>query len=210
MFNLLNIPLPDFEQLGFDKVQKPELFTDIDYGGAQFDLTLIVEDFPDDRRVILNYNSDLFRRETISRMLGHYLNLLEAVTDHPEERIDKLPLLSQRERDLLLGEWNSTQASYPLEMSISACFEAQVAITPHSIAVVDGNQQITYEQLNNRSNQLAHYLRDHGVGNKTLVGVCLPRSIRYGCRAPWDPESWCGIPTPGSQLSPEAFVFHDG
>ncbi len=173
MFNLLNIPTPSFEQLGFKRSEIPDLYLQIDQGGAQFDLTLTIVDTPDQRRVLLNYNTDLFEGDTITRMLSHYMNLLDEIVQTPERKIFELPFLTTAESSLLLDTWNDTQASYPTDTSISSYFEAQVEKTPQTLAVIDNGTKLTFEQLNQRANQLAHYLRELGLGNETLVGVCL-------------------------------------
>jgi amino acid adenylation domain-containing protein len=176
MFNLLNIPAPTFEELGYKQSELPDIYLEIDQGGAQFDMTLTIVDTPDQRQVILNYNSDLFEKDTVNRMLGHYMNLLEVVVQTPELKIFKLPFLSSSERSLLLDKWNDTQVDYPLYLNTSRCFEAQVEKTPQALAVVDNDTRLTFEQLNQKANQLAHYLRELGVGNEMMVGVCLNRS----------------------------------
>jgi amino acid adenylation domain-containing protein len=179
MFNIINIPAPSFEELGIKPSEKPDLSLEIDHGGAQFDLTLTIVDSPEyaGRRVTLNYNIDLFEGETIARMLSHYMNLLEAIVQTPELKIFQLPFLIPSERSLLIDKWNSTQTSYPFHKSIPSCFEAQVEKTPQAVAVIDDGAELTFEQLNQRANQLAYYLRELGVGKETLVGVCLNRSI---------------------------------
>ena len=110
-------------------------------------------------------------------MIGHFLTLLEAVATHPEHRIAELPLLTEVERHQILVEWNDAKADYPKDKCIHELFEAQVEQTPDAVAVVFEEQQLTYQELNARTNQLANYLRTLGVGPEVLVGICVERSI---------------------------------
>jgi amino acid adenylation domain-containing protein len=123
------------------------------------------------------YSTDLFESATINRMLGHFQTLLEGIVANPEQRIADLPILSAAEHHQLLVEWNNTRADYPKEQCIHQLFEAQVKQTPDAIALVFEDKQLTYRELNIRSNQLAHYLQKQGIGAEVLVGLCVERSI---------------------------------
>ncbi|RCJ25078.1 hypothetical protein A6770_28095 [Nostoc minutum NIES-26] len=144
---------------------------------SRFDLTLIMQNSPTGLIGLWEYNTDLFDASTIERMTSHFVNLLEGVTANPQERISQLPLLSEVEQQQLLVEWNDTFVDYPLHKCIHQLFEEQVELTPDALAVVFGNQQLTYSQLNCRANQLAHHLYSLGVGADVLVGLCVERSI---------------------------------
>ena len=108
-------------------------------------------------------------------MLGHLETLLQGIFAKPDERIANLPLLTEAEREQLL-EWNQTTTDYPSNTGVHALFESQVQRTPKNVAVVFDDDKLTYEQLNARANQLAHYLRKRGVGPGSLVGICIERS----------------------------------
>jgi amino acid adenylation domain-containing protein len=123
------------------------------------------------------YSTDLFDEATISRMLGHFQNLLESIVANPEQRIADLQILSEAERHQLLVEWNDTQVDYPKNQCIHQLFEAQVEKTPDAIALSFEDKQLTYRELNSRSNKLAHYLQKQGVGAEVLVGLCVERSV---------------------------------
>ncbi|MEH2149116.1 amino acid adenylation domain-containing protein [Nostoc sp.] len=123
------------------------------------------------------YSTDLFDDATIARMLGHFQTLLEGIVANPEERIAQLPLLRESELHDLLVEWNNTQLDYPQDKCIHHLFEAQVEETPDAIALVFGKKQISYKELNIRSNQLAHYLKKLGVKTEVSVGLCVERSF---------------------------------
>jgi amino acid adenylation domain-containing protein/non-ribosomal peptide synthase protein (TIGR01720 family) len=144
---------------------------------AKFDLSLSIEENAGEIVGSWEYNTDLFEPSTITRMTGHLQTLLSAIVENPSQRVGELPLLSAAERHQLLVEWNDTQSEYPLDKCIHQLFEQQVEKTPDAVAVVFEEQQLTYRQLNERSNQLAHYLHSLGVRPEILVGICLERSI---------------------------------
>ncbi|WP_390625552.1 MULTISPECIES: non-ribosomal peptide synthetase [Calothrix] len=166
---------------------------------SKFDLTLLIENTTQGLVGWWEYNTDLFDASTIERMTGHFVTLLEGIVANPETKISQLPLLTEVEQHQLLVEWNETQADYPIDKSVYQLFEEQVQRTPDAVAVVFDNQQLTYQQLNCRANQLAHYLRSLGVKADTLVGICVERSLEMvvgllgilkagGAYLPLDPE----------------------
>ncbi|MBW4677254.1 MAG: AMP-binding protein, partial [Desmonostoc geniculatum HA4340-LM1] len=148
-----------------------------DTGAAQFDLTLSIAETESGLVGGFEYNTDLFAQSTIQRMVGHLQTLLEAIVTNPQQRLSDLPMLTKPEQHQLLWEWNDTATDYPEDKCIHELFEAQVEKRPDAIAVVLGNQQLTYRELNNRANQLAHYLRSLGVKSEVLVGICVERSL---------------------------------
>ncbi|MEH2238477.1 amino acid adenylation domain-containing protein [Nostoc sp.] len=123
------------------------------------------------------YSTDLFNDATITRMLGHLQILLEGIVANPEERVAQLPLLSESELHNLLIEWNNTQLDYPQDKCIHQLFERIAEQNPDATALVFGNEQFSYKELNIRSNQLAHYLKKLGVKAEVLVGLCVERSF---------------------------------
>ncbi|MEW6737253.1 MAG: condensation domain-containing protein, partial [Acidobacteriota bacterium] len=125
----------------------------------------------------ITYDCGRFVEETIKRMVGHVENLLARIISNPQERVSSLSLLSEVERNQLLMEWNSTTVEYPYDKCVHQLFEEQVTRTPSAIAVVYEQEQLSYQELNCRANQLAHYLISLGVGPEVLVGICLERSI---------------------------------
>jgi amino acid adenylation domain-containing protein len=143
----------------------------------QFDLGLNCDTAADGLRIICNYNTDLFDAATIQRWLGHFRNLLEAIIADPTQSLDRLLFLGNDERRKLLVEWNDTRTDYPRHASIHRLFEEQAGRTPSAVAIVFGNAQLSYDELNRRANQLARRLQKLGVGRDVPVGVCLERSI---------------------------------
>ena len=131
-----------------------------------------------DGRLILRieYTVDLFNADTMERMVSHFRTLLDGIVANPERRISELPLLTEAEKHQVLVEWNETKRDYPKDKCVHQLFEEQVKRTPETVAVAFEDQQLTYRQLNSQANQLAHFLRNHGVGAESVVGVCLERS----------------------------------
>ena len=144
---------------------------------SQFDLRLIIETTDRELTTSFEYNTDLFEDATITRMLGHFHNLLEGIVGNPNQSLSDLPLLSEAEQHQQLVVWNDTQAEYPKDFCIHQLFEAQVERTPDATAVVFETQQLTYRQLNARANKLANYLQKLGVAPEVLVGICVERSL---------------------------------
>jgi amino acid adenylation domain-containing protein len=144
-------------------------------GIAKFDLTLeIVES--SGLYCTFEYDSDLFYSETIERMAGHFEQLVHSTIDDPNKQLSKLQLLTQRERRQLQS-WNNTTAKYPKDVCIHTVFEQQAARTPDAVALCYGGAELTYRQLNEQANSLAHRLMREGVKPGTLVGVLFGRSL---------------------------------
>ncbi|HEY5141479.1 MAG TPA: condensation domain-containing protein, partial [Methylococcales bacterium] len=122
---------------------------------AKFDLSLSLGEHSDGITGTIEYSTDLFNAETITRLAGHFQMLLEAIVERPETAIAELPLLTATERHQLLVEWNATQTSYPKDKCIHQLFEEQVLRTPDKVAVTFGNKSLTYKKLNERANKLA-------------------------------------------------------
>src|ERR1051325_1433407 len=166
---------------------------------AKFDLVLNVWETGRGLAAQLRYNSDLFDAATAERLLRHFDNLLRAVVAAPESRLSELTLLDADERAELLVRTNETRADYPRNECIHQLFEAQAARTPDNVAVTFEGVTLTYSELNERANRLAHYLRSHGVGAESRVGLLLERSAEVvaalmgvlkagGVYVPLDPE----------------------
>ncbi|MEK8020609.1 MAG: amino acid adenylation domain-containing protein [Candidatus Parabeggiatoa sp.] len=143
---------------------------------AKFDLTLSMTETAQGLRGSFEYNTDLFERATIERMVGHFQTLLVGIVENPQQPIHELPLLTKPEYQQLRA-WNNTAVAYPQDHCIHQLFEAQVEKSPDAIAVVFENQQLTYGELNTKANQLAHYLQTLGVKAEVLVGICVERSL---------------------------------
>jgi amino acid adenylation domain-containing protein len=141
---------------------------------STYDLTLVLSETENGLRGKVEYCTDIFEAHTIQRLCGHYETLLKAIASNPDQSIAELPMLTERERTQILYDWNATLSEYP-QVCVHELFEQQVSLHPDSIALVFEEQQLTYRELNERANQVAHYLRKRGVGPEVLVGVCLER-----------------------------------
>ena len=144
--------------------------------GERFKLRLVVGRRESEVELEFQYDASRLDRASVARIAGYYQILLRAALAHPETPISRLPLLSGRERQQLLVEWNQTAAAYPEKQCLHELFEQQAARTPERLAVRCGEQTLTYHELNERANQLAHYLRRLGVRPDRPVGLCLERS----------------------------------
>ncbi|MDQ3960063.1 MAG: amino acid adenylation domain-containing protein, partial [Pseudomonadota bacterium] len=173
--------------------------TDTNLGYGKYDLNLSLQGAADGLSGTVAYNADIYDDFMIEQLMRHYEAILEAVTSDPDQRVGDVRLLSQAEEQQQLVTWNATQASYPRNKTIHRLFEEQVAKTPDNTAVICGDTHLTYRDLDERANQLAHYLRKQGVGPETLLALCLDRSVEMivallgvlkagGAYLPMDPE----------------------
>ena len=143
---------------------------------ANFDLTLDAVERDGQLECQFESNADLFDEDRITRLLGHFENLLRGIVARPQQRISELPLLTEAERHQVLIEWNDTDSDYPADRCVQELFEQQVESSPDAVALLLATERLTYRQLNTRANQLAHYLKGKGVVAETRVGICIERS----------------------------------
>lgn len=180
--------------LKLNRVEKPTTI-------ANFDLTLeVTEKGPEGLDLGWEYATDLFDPATIERMAEHFEVLLRGIIANPEEKVSRLALLTDKEKQRLLLEWNDTAADYPREKCVHELFEARVEQNPSGVALAFEGEQLTYGQLNERANQLARYLIGaREVTADTRVGICMERSLEMvvailgilksgGAYVPLDPE----------------------
>jgi amino acid adenylation domain-containing protein len=173
VFVLQNIP-PSELQIGTSKLLP---FSGVEASIAKFDLTLELWDTGTEVRGAFEYNTDLFDSERISRMVDHYQTILNAMVTSPEQLISEFSMLTEDEREQLVVNWNRTNAEYPHDKCVHQLFEEQVTRMPEAVAVDYETRWLTYQELDQRANQLAHYLRKLGVGPEVKVGICLERSL---------------------------------
>ncbi|MBG1259151.1 amino acid adenylation domain-containing protein [Nostoc commune] len=172
MFVFHNTPGPSLKLEGLTLSPLP-----IENKTAKFNLTLSLEETAQGLIGVWEYNTDLFEASSIERMAKHFQILLEGIVAHPQQHICELPLLTPAEQHQLLVEWNDTQADYFLDRCIHELFEMQSFSTPDAVAVIFENQLLTYRELNERANKVAHYLKILGVEPDVLVGICVERSL---------------------------------
>ncbi|MGW7199934.1 amino acid adenylation domain-containing protein [Streptomyces chryseus] len=147
---------------------------ELDNSCAKFDLSLYVE-FPESGpSLVIEYATDLFDAVTVERLLDHYQTLLGSMADEPRGRVSRLPLLAPGDNDasLVCGP-DAVVVPAPLH----TLFERQAAATPHAAAAEYGEAVLTYRELDEQANRLAHYLKRHGAGPDRPVAVCLERSL---------------------------------
>ncbi|MEG4208055.1 amino acid adenylation domain-containing protein [Microcoleus sp. Pol7_A1] len=170
MFNLQNVPM----SLSLDGVTLERL--QIDNKTAKFDLSLDLIETPTGIQGFLEYSTDLFEPETVARTGKHWQTLLAGIVANPAQRLSYLPLLTAAEHQQFAA-WNQTDVWYSKHLCVHQMFEAQVEQTPDAVAIIFGDRQLAYSELNERSNQLAHHLQTLGVKPETLVGICAERSL---------------------------------
>lgn len=149
----------------------------IDTETAKFDLNVWIEEWQGEWRATWEYNTDLFDDQTIERMAIHYERLLEAIVHEPDQPISSISFLTENEKQILIEEWGRGPDVLLPDVAVHHIIEQQVEKNPGCIAVVFEEKSISYHELNQRANQLAHYLREQGVTSQTLVGVLMERSI---------------------------------
>ena len=161
---------PRLSKLGYSQVE-------LDSTPAKFDLTLDIGLVENGMLGALVYNVDLFDAATATRMMQNLTTLLEGVVAAPDMPISRVSLVNGAERERMLVEWNDTRLEYSHDTCLHEVFEQQARSTPQNVAVVFEGEEISYEDLNRRANQLAHHLRSLGVRAETPVGVYVERSI---------------------------------
>ncbi|HWQ35153.1 MAG TPA: amino acid adenylation domain-containing protein [Blastocatellia bacterium] len=144
---------------------------------APFDLTLMMAESEAGLAASLTYNTALYEAETAARLLSHYATLLERIAESPEAQITRLPLLAAEERAALIAASDGGYAELNPNQLVYGQIAAQAARRPDALAVVFGNEHLTYRELDQRSNRLANYLRRRGVGPDVLVAICVERSL---------------------------------
>ncbi|RKG76773.1 amino acid adenylation domain-containing protein, partial [Corallococcus exercitus] len=171
LFLMQNIPEVDLSLAGV-KVQVEERTG----ASAKFDLTLSLSRTEKGFTGELEYDTDLFDRSTVTRMMRHLRLVVEGFVARPEQRLSSLQLLTGEERQQVLVDWNATRAPFP-EACVHSLFEAQVRNAPEALAAVFEGTELTYAQLDARANQLAHALRQRGVGPEVRVALSVERSL---------------------------------
>lgn len=141
------------------------------------DFAFLYDDAVDKIRIRIDYNKDKYDRTFLQKFLKHYKNMLEITITQPKVPIRSIFFLTKIEYNQLLVEWNDTSKEYPKEKTIHELFEEQVAKTPNNVAVVFETQTLTYKQLDERANQLSHYLRSMDVSPNTIVALSVEKSL---------------------------------
>ncbi|OIN83718.1 non-ribosomal peptide synthetase [Francisella sp. TX07-6608] len=182
MFSVQNFKVKNLGDM--QKYFQFENISDI-YKAAKFDLTCLIDDSGDEIIGVMNYATSLFERNTIHSFINHYKNILKQVVScYDSKNISQYELLDESEYNQIIYKWNQTQRAFPKDKTVHQLFEEQVAKTPDNIAVVFEGKQLTYKELNQRSNQLARYItaKYKSITNKdlqpdTLIALYLDKSL---------------------------------
>jgi amino acid adenylation domain-containing protein len=165
---------------------------EFEYSVSRFDITLNVAEFSGGLRGGVEYNTALFKKETMQRFMNHFLAVVESAVNRPGDKLDDLQMLSQEELEQVLVDFNATEVDYPRDKTVQQLFVEQAARTPGGVAVTGQNaagrgdppwsppgagHAVTYGELDRRSNQLAHLLRGKGVMSETIVGIMVDRCV---------------------------------
>ncbi|MEO7583969.1 MAG: amino acid adenylation domain-containing protein [Ferruginibacter sp.] len=142
---------------------------------SQFEITLVITETSNGLHGSLEYNTALFSRESINRLIVHFNQLLAGIIDAPQLPVGALQILTSTEQQQILVDFNATREVYPNNKTIVGLFEDQVKKSPEEVAVIFENKQLTYRELHERSTQLAHYIAGKGIGKESMVPICIER-----------------------------------
>jgi len=147
------------------------------FNRSKFDLTFGFVEVAEGLQVNIEYNTDLFKEATITRMVQHLETLIKNVLVNPKVEIGQVAILPKTEKDLLLHTFNDTKRDYPTDKTIIDLFEEQVEKTPDNIALIFENTELTYRQLNERANRVGHYLSEtYDIQPDDIIALQLERS----------------------------------
>ncbi|MBJ3792176.1 AMP-binding protein, partial [Bacillus sp. OA1] len=143
---------------------------------TNYGFTIVV--VPGEQLVLkISYDGNLYSEKLIQNIANHLKNVTDQVVQDEHKNVNQLEILSKEEKHYFLNEFNETKAEYPKEKTIHRLFEEQVERTPNKVAVVFDKQQLTYKELNEKSNQIARILQNKGVQPDTIVGIMIERSL---------------------------------
>ena len=172
MFVLQNIEVSELEVAGL-KLTRANIMEKT----AKFDLTFTAVEVSDEIVFTIEYGASLFKRETIQRLSIHLQNLMNEIVADQALLLGDINILSSAEREQIIHEFNDPDAEYPRDKTIHQLFEEQVARTPERVALVFEQKQLTYGELNQKANVIAHKLRSLGVKPGDYVGIIAARSL---------------------------------
>jgi amino acid adenylation domain-containing protein len=150
---------------------------------SNFDISMIITEAMGGLNVEVEYNTDLFFSSTIDRMLEHYCNILETIVEGEEKYISDIDFLTKGEKEKLLFRWNETERAYPDKLRVHECFENLARLQPDATAVRFRKDEqspvieLTYQQLNNKANKFANYLKRFNIQKEDLIGIITERSV---------------------------------
>jgi amino acid adenylation domain-containing protein len=152
-------------------------FYEVDSKKSKFDLSLFIEEIDQQMEVKAIYNSDIFKEETINRLLKHYKDLIKNILKNPNRDISNYEYIGINEQKQLLCDFNNTKVEYSTEMNICKMFKGHLRFNADKNAVVFGNNNLTFNDLDIKSNQFANYLVENGISHGNIVGVLVEPSF---------------------------------
>ncbi len=173
MFEYYNFPEPKMEVLNSRllEIELPNVT-------SEFDFCMRISSKEDEGHIFnLDYRTDLYKKETIERFVGYFRNIVKSVTNNIEIKLSELDFLPEVEQKELLQDYNATSLNYSDKESLVSLFERQVTLNPEAVAATYQEASLTYKELNEYSNQVAHYLVSKGIVPGTTVGLLLDRSL---------------------------------
>jgi amino acid adenylation domain-containing protein/FkbM family methyltransferase len=174
MFTLQNTP--DLKEIRLGDLEAT--FINPDFLQVQSDLHFLVEETSNGNlKLEIEYCSDIFERKSIENLATHYTQLLDEILENSSEKIKNLSLINEKEKSMLLNDFNATTLDFSIDETILDILNNQVEKSPNTIAILHNNESITYKELNVRSNQIAQYLIEKGITKETLVPICMERTI---------------------------------
>ncbi|NOQ25908.1 MAG: amino acid adenylation domain-containing protein [Bacteroidales bacterium] len=144
---------------------------------AKFDLTLSAVEHGNQILMNFNYCREIFKEKTIEKFISYFKQIISQLSNNLDEKISSIEIITPKEKKQILNDFNNTKVLYPKDKTIHQLFEEQVEKTPKNIAIVNREETFTYQDINERSNQLAHYLRRNGVASGDRVALILDRSV---------------------------------
>ena len=175
LFALQNTPTVPADSLAAADSSQPDVH-EVGTGTAKFDISVFFRETTRGMSAGIEYNTDLFEQSTIERMSSHFESLLTQIAANPERRLSDYSLLTEAERHQLT-QWNRTKVAFSAPSSLTRLLESHAERTPKAAAVEFNGKTLTYRELNRRANQLAHILRQQGVGPDVCVGSCMESSL---------------------------------
>jgi amino acid adenylation domain-containing protein/non-ribosomal peptide synthase protein (TIGR01720 family) len=165
----------DFEVINIPGIEVAPF--NLDSGTSKFDMTMTMVEVFGELRGQLEYNSDLFELETIKRFIDHFKFLLQQIIESPETTLDSFILMPESEKQIILSDWNATQKDYDAPQPLMYFFEEATATYSQNTALLFNGEQLSYNDLNKRVNQLAHFLIKKGVKKDSFIGLYMERSF---------------------------------
>lgn len=151
---------------------------DFDSQSSKFDLTFTYNAYEQNgnAEVFIEYSTDLYRADSIDRIYRYLQTILHALVHYENDLISEIDLLSEQEKQIVLKDWNNTASEFSRDLCLHQLFSQQVKLTPNQTALIYKQQQISYQELDEKSTQLALYLQQLSISFDQIVGVCLTRS----------------------------------